>query len=219
MEPVEPLGDALRASGTVLGWGRSLPCSYIVSSPEPGHLIAEHVEMGMMQDLAALSCFPWRRLRLRLSKEPKSIRSLTCLTFHRISIKKKNYNTKNPSLPQTLCQAEGCYLWGNIDVTTKTPQEKTSCCCLILQDHLSLYKRNSNAANWRCFWERQRIWLCDRHASTSCRAALRTRCHALWGHSPCCCRCRIVPHRVTGLGITSSPVLIQPDIELYWELL
>lgn len=132
---------------------------------------------------------------------------------------KKNYNTKNPSLPQTLCQAEGCYLWGNIDVTTKTPQEKTSCCCLILQDHLSLYKRNSNAANWRCFWERQRIWLCDRHVSTSCRAALRTRCHALWGHSPRCCQCRIVPHRVTGLGITSSPVLIQPDIELYWELL
>lgn len=65
-------------------------------------------------------------------------------------------NTKNTSLPQTFCQAEGCYLWGNIDATTRTLQEKTSC-CLILQDQLSFLERNSNVANRKPFWGRQRI--------------------------------------------------------------
>lgn len=81
-------------------------------------------------------------------------------------------NTKNPSLPQTFCQAEGCYLWGKTDTTTRTLQEKTSC-CLVLQDHLSFPERNSNVANWKPFWG-SAIPI-----STSCRAALGTRCHSV----------------------------------------
>lgn len=65
-------------------------------------------------------------------------------------------NTKNTTLPQTFCQDEGCYLWGNTDVTTRTLQEKTSC-CLMLQDHLSFLERNSNVAKGKPFWGRQRI--------------------------------------------------------------
>lgn len=84
-------------------------------------------------------------------------------------------NTKNTSLPQTFCQAEGCYLWGNIDATTRTLQEKTTAAwyCRIISPSLKEIKMLQIE---NLFEEGTRSAI---DISISSKPALETRCHTI----------------------------------------